>query len=194
MLYFTLFYEFFKIGLFTIGGGYAMIPLIEQITISRGWITMESLLNMIAISEATPGPFAINMATFIGFEQANFFGAICATLGVCLPSFLIILIIAKLASKVNMESRFLKGVMSGVQPIVVGLIGVACVSLLLKNFFKYTNITQPINVADIDFVGIVIAGLMTLLIAFRKKTSVVTVVVLSGLMGMLFYYIQSIIV
>ena len=194
MIYFTLFFEFFKIGLFTIGGGYAMIPLIEQTTIGHGWITMESLLNMIAISESTPGPFAINMATFIGFSQGGFGGAVLATIGVCLPSFLIILTIAKLASKVNTNNRYLKGVMSGVQPVVVALIGGAFLSLLLKNLFKFTAVTTPIKYADIDFVGIAIAGIITLLLAVRRKTSVITVVVLSGLMGMLFYYIQSLIV
>lgn len=193
MIYLTLFYEFFKIGLFTFGGGYAMIPLIEQTTISHGWIDMETLLNMIAISESTPGPFAINMATFVGFTQAGFGGACMTTLGVCMPSFIIILIVAKLATKVNTNNRYLQGTLYGVKPIVVGLIGVAFISMMLKNLFGYTSYTTPILAENIDIVGIVIAVLMATLLLVRKKTSVLTIVILSGLCGMLFYYIESIV-
>ncbi len=192
-IYLVLFFEFFKIGLFTIGGGYAMIPLIEQATISKGWITIEELMNMIAISESTPGPFALNMATFVGFSQAGAVGAICSTLGVVMPSFLIILFIARLVSKINTESRTVKGIMSGISPVVVGLVLVAFVNMLLKNLFGYVDLNTPLSAEKIDVVGIIIAVVIILLMGLRKKTSVITVVVLSGLMGMLGYYIESII-
>lgn len=192
-IYLVLFFEFFKIGLFTIGGGYAMIPLIEQATISKGWITIEELMNMIAVSESTPGPFALNMATFVGFSQAGAVGAICSTLGVVTPSFLIILFIARLVSKINTESRTVKGIMSGISPVVVGLVLVAFANMLLKNLFGYVDLNTPLSAEKIDVVGIIIAVVITLLMGLRKKTSVITVVVLSGLMGMLGYYIESII-
>lgn len=192
MIYLTLFYEFLKIGLFTIGGGYAMIPLIEQATVGNGWITSETLLNMIAISESTPGPFAINMATFIGYNQAGVGGAICANIGVVLPSFLIILIIAKIISKVNMESIYVKGVMQGVTPIVVGLITVAFFNAFLKNCFGYIDYNKELT-GQIDIVGIVIVVVMGLVLALRKKTSVITIILGSGLLGMLGYYIESIV-
>ena len=89
-----LFWTFFKIGLFTIGGGYAMIPLITQESVAAGWATETELMNYLAISESTPGPFAVNCATFIGFSQYGVLGALFATLGVISPSFIIILIIA----------------------------------------------------------------------------------------------------
>ena len=87
MIYFELFYVFFLIGLFTFGGGYAMIPMIQTEIVGRGWINDSTLTNFIAISEATPGPFAINIATFVGSHTGGIFGSICATLGVILPSF-----------------------------------------------------------------------------------------------------------
>ena len=95
MIYLELIWAFFKIGAFTFGGGYAMIPLIQSEVTSRGWMSTEEILNFIAVSESTPGPFAINMATYIGTETAGFWGAVCATGAVVLPSFIIILIIAK---------------------------------------------------------------------------------------------------
>ena len=90
-----LFWEFFKIGAFTFGGGYAMIPLIQKETVEiKGWITDEDILEIIAIAESTPGPIAINSATFVGYRTAGFWGAVCATTGVVLPSFIIILAIS----------------------------------------------------------------------------------------------------
>ena len=98
MIYLELFWIFFRIGLFTIGGGYAMIPMITQeIVDEKGWLTDTQLLNYIGISESTPGPFAINIATYVGAETGGIGGALCATLGVVLPSFVCILIVARLS-------------------------------------------------------------------------------------------------
>jgi len=116
-----LFLVFFGIGLFTFGGGYAMIPLIQEEVIQRGWLTGEELLSFLAISEATPGPFAINVATFVGTSQAGPLGAIMATAGVILPSFLIILIIAALFKSFS-SNRYVQGFLHGVRPVVVILV------------------------------------------------------------------------
>ncbi len=97
MLYLELFLTFFKIGLFTIGGGYAMLPLIQADVQAKGWMTAKELVNFIAVSESTPGPFAVNVSTYVGAELAGLPGAFCATLGVVLPSFLIILLVCSLA-------------------------------------------------------------------------------------------------
>ena len=192
MIYWTLFYEFFKIGLFTIGGGYAMIPLIEEVTVGNGWITTNELLNMIAISESTPGPFAINMATFVGYNQGGVLGAFMTNLGVALPSFLIIFVIASLIKYVNMKNRYVQGVLSGVTPIVVGLITVAFINTLLKTCFGYETFTKPIT--EVDVVGIIITCIMGLVLALRKKTNVIVIIIGSGLLGMLGYSIESLIV
>ncbi len=95
MIFLDLFWTFFKIGLFTFGGGYAMLPLIQAEVAAHGWLSTESLLNFVAVSESTPGPFAVNIATYIGSEMGGIPGAACATLGVALPSFIIILIGAR---------------------------------------------------------------------------------------------------
>ncbi len=111
MIYLTLFWTFFKIGLFTFGGGYAMIPLIQSEVLAHKWMALEDLINFIAVSESTPGPFAINISTYIGAEMGGFFGSVCATLGVVLPSFVIILIVAKIYDKFK-ESKLVSGAMS----------------------------------------------------------------------------------
>ena len=95
MIYLLLFFTFLKIGAFTFGGGYAMLPLVQGEVASHGWMTAEELVNFIAVSESTPGPFAVNVSTYVGAETGGLPGAFCATLGVVLPSFVIILIVAK---------------------------------------------------------------------------------------------------
>ena len=136
MIYLELFYTFLMIGAFTFGGGYAMLPLIQSEVAAR-WgstITAESMVNFVAVSESTPGPFAINMATYVGAEMGGPFGSFCATMGVVLPSFVIILIVAKCYDKFK-ESRIVKGCMSGLKPAVVGLIANAVLGVLMTVFF-----------------------------------------------------------
>ena len=128
MIYLTLFWTFLKIGLFTFGGGYAMIPLIQSEVFAHGWLEPEELINFIAVSESTPGPFAVNISTYVGSELAGPLGSLCATLGVILPSFVIILIVARAYDRFR-ESRFVKGCMSGLKPAVVGLIAAAVLSV-----------------------------------------------------------------
>ena len=91
MIYLELFLNFLKIGVVSFGGGYGMIPLIQETVVTKGWLTQSEILNFIAVSESTPGPIAINMATFIGSSQGGFLGSFIATLGIVLPSFVIIL-------------------------------------------------------------------------------------------------------
>ena len=121
MIYLELFYTFFLIGLFTFGGGYAMIPMIEDQIVSRGWMSDTQLSDFIAISESTPGPFAINISTFVGSTTAGPLGAVCATIGVVLPSFIIIILVALILSKF-LKNRFVKGALNGVKPVIVALI------------------------------------------------------------------------
>lgn len=128
MILLKLFAVFFKIGLFTFGGGYAMIPMITDEVTRYGWATAETLTDFIAISESTPGTFAINTATFIGYEQMGIIGGVIATLGVIMPSFLIILIIAKFFGKFS-DNKYVKAFLSGVRPAVVGLIAAATYSI-----------------------------------------------------------------
>lgn len=134
MIYLELFWSFFKIGLFTFGGGYAMIPLLRSEVISRGWMGEEELMNFIAVSESTPGPLATNMATYVGVETAGLPGALLATLAVILPSFILILLMAKLFLALEKNKYFIGG-MNGLKAAVVGLILAALVTLAKTVFF-----------------------------------------------------------
>ena len=119
-----LFLSFAKIGAFTFGGGYAMLPLIQAEVLKNGWLSEPEMINFIAVSESTPGPFAINIATYIGIRSAGFPGAIFATVGVVLPSFIIILIVARFFLQFK-ENRIVGGCMSGLKPAVIGMIAAA---------------------------------------------------------------------
>lgn len=143
MIFWQLFITFFQIGLFTIGGGYAMIPMIEEEVVRQGWLTHTQLVDFIAVAESTPGPFAVNTATYVGITTGmraggNLFwgllGSFLATLGVVLPSFLIILIIAKFFASFQ-DNRFVKGALYGIHPAVVGLIAAAALSLANGNLY-----------------------------------------------------------
>lgn len=142
MIYFNLFWTFFKIGAFTFGGGYAMLPLIQGEVLKNGWISQDELLNFIAVSESTPGPFAINIATYVGITLGGFWGALFSTLGVILPSFLIILLVARFFEKFS-ENGIVKGIMSGLKPAVIGLILSAVLSVgktvLFPNGFLFNE-------------------------------------------------------
>ena len=128
MILLELFWPFFKIGAFTFGGGYAMLPLIQSEVTAKGWIDPAALVDFIAVSESTPGPIAVNMATYIGSELGCIPGAACATLGVVLPSFVIILIVARCFERFR-RSRAIQGAMFGLKPAVVGFIATAVVSV-----------------------------------------------------------------
>ena len=130
----TLFFTFFKIGLFTFGGGYAMLPFIQQEVLHNSWIDEAAFVNFVGISESSPGPFAINIATFIGMEKAGWLGAALSTLGVVLPSFLVILIVAQFYLKFK-NSRIVSGLMSGLKPAAVGLIAAAVITMVKEVLF-----------------------------------------------------------
>ncbi|MBQ9885526.1 MAG: chromate transporter, partial [Lachnospiraceae bacterium] len=134
MIWIELFLTFLKIGTFTFGGGYAMLPLIQSEVEHHGWLTQAEVVDFIAVSESTPGPLAINMATFVGIRTGGVFGAVCATLGVVLPSFVIILIVAKFYERFR-KSCAVDGVMYGLRPAVIGLIGSAFLSVGMTVFF-----------------------------------------------------------
>lgn len=134
MVYFLLFYEFFKVGLFSIGGGLATIPFLRQIGRETGWFGEQQLANMIAVSESTPGPMGVNMATYVGFEVAGAPGAVLATLGLIFPSVVVILVIARFLQRFR-QSRTVDAVFYGLRPASTALIaaagiGVAASSLL----------------------------------------------------------------
>lgn len=171
---FTLFITFFKIGIFTIGGGYAMIPLIKDYILKYSWATNEELLEFIAISESTPGPFAINISTFIGFKTGGFLGALLSTLGVVLPSFIIILIIIKFLNKFK-KNKTLQYVLQNLRPIILSLLIYSVLTISLKVFFK-DNI---INLKHI------LIFLILLILNLNFKFSPIKLILISGFLGVL---------
>jgi len=172
-----LFLTFFKIGLFTFGGGYAMLPMIRQEVLAHNWMTIEDLVNFIAVSESTPGPFAINVSTYIGAETAGVAGSIAATSGVVLPSFIVILLVAQGYEKFR-DSAIVKGVMSGLRPAVIGLIAAALFSVGKTVFVPAGRMPE---LAPTLF-SIATAGI-AMYLRMKKKVHPILVILLSALLG-----------
>lgn len=191
MIYLTLFLTFFEIGLFTFGGGYAMISLIREKVLAFGWLTEEELLNMIAVSESTPGPIAVNMATFVGATQGGILGSLVATLGVVLPSFLIILLIVSLIRNF-LKYQGVRAFLRGVRPCVVALILSTAITLLMSTLLGITTLDNGLAV---DEKGLLILGILLLLSALykklrKKKPSPILMILLSAGLGMILYSIS----
>lgn len=176
----NLFLIFFKIGLFTFGGGLAMMPLIRQEVINNNFMSIDELIDFIAISESTPGSLAVNMSTYVGYNTNGLLGALCATLGVILPSFIIILFISKAYDSFK-ENKYIKQVMINLKPVIVGLIASTFISLSITVLFN----DLPINNLDIDKFIISICIFIICMIFIKIKKSPILVIVLSGLIGII---------
>ncbi|MHC1723242.1 MAG: chromate transporter [Aminipila sp.] len=141
MIYLTLFFSFFRIGLFSFGGGLAMLPLIFQTVQQFGFMSAEEFSNLVALSQVTPGPVAVNAATFVGYNFAGLIGAICATLGVAFPSFLLIITAIKFLDKFS-ENKGIEAAFVGIRPATVGLIAAAAVFVGESALFNLENSTS----------------------------------------------------
>ena len=185
MIFWELFYTFFLIGAFTFGGGYAMLPLFQEQVLAHGWATQEEIIHFIAVSESTPGPFAINMATYIGSQVGGIFGSVCATLGVVLPSFTVILVVAKCyeAFKTN---KIVKGCMSGLKPAVVGLIANAVLGVVAAVFFP-AGWTLTVFKDIVFYLYAAIFAVM-LVLAFKKVHPIV-IICISAVLGIAIGYL-----
>ena len=191
MIYLTLFLTFFEIGLFTFGGGYAMISLIREKVLAFGWLTEEELLNIIAVSESTPGPIAVNMATFVGATQGGILGSLVATLGVVLPSFLIILLIVSLIRNF-LKYQGVRAFLRGVRPCVVALILSTAITLLMSTLLGITTLDNGLAV---DEKGLLILGILLVLSILyqkirKKKPSPILMILISSGLGMILYSIS----
>lgn len=184
MIYLELFLTFLKIGAFTFGGGYAMLPLIQSEVASRGWMADADIVNFIAVSESTPGPFAVNMSTYVGMKTGGIPGAVCATLGVVLPSFIIILIVAKCFDKFR-NSKIVSGCMTGLKPAVIGLIAEAVLSVGQTVFFPDGLLVSQFTSAAF-YASAVIFIVMTVL-SFKKVHPII-IICISAAAGIAFGY------
>ena len=189
MVFFELFYTFFLIGLFTFGGGYAMIPMIQEQVVGKGWISEEALTDFIAISEVTPGPFALNISTFVGNTVAGPFGAVCSTLGVILPSLIIIIIVAMIMKKF-ITNKYVQGALNGVKPIVLALILSTALLLLVKVVFFGGHSLQSEFSFDKRSLALLIflVGFITIYKKVNKKSlSPIKILGLSALLGIIIF-------
>ena len=188
MIYLELFLTFLKIGAFTFGGGYAMLPFMQQEVLVNNWMSEEELLNFIAVAESTPGPVAINMATYIGVQTGGIFGAICATIGVVLPSFVIIMLVAKFYTKYK-NSFVVKGCLTGLRPVVVGLIAAAIISLGYGVFFP---LGISLTAFDFQFFASLVIFAIVVVLALKKVNPIYLILGSAGL-GILCGYAEKLI-
>jgi len=188
MIYLLLFLEFFKIGLFTFGGGYAMIPIMKQTVLSYNWISESVFYDFLGVSESTPGPIAINMATFIGSSQGGFLGSVLATLGVVLPSFIIILLVATILTKI-IKNPYCNAFLNGIKPIVVALILSTGIVLVLK-CIGYQNLnTFSFDLQSVVCFCILSAMYLICKFAFNKKINSILFIAMSAVVGIVVCYL-----
>ena len=188
VILFELFLTFLQIGAVSFGGGYAMIAMIREKVLLYGWLTEEELMNMIAVSESTPGPIAVNMATFVGSAKGGIPGAFFATLGVVLPSFVIILLIASLI-RGFLKYKSVKAVLGTIRPCVVGMLLATAATMFMSVLLRFRTVGDPISP---DVRGLIIFILL-LFISFsykklrKKKPSPILMILISAGLGMLLY-------
>lgn len=186
MIYLDLFLGFLKVGLFAFGGAYGAVPLIRDVVLSYGWLSDEALSYMIAVSESTPGPIMVNLATYVGSTEAGVLGALVATLAVVLPSFMIILLITALL-KNAFKNKYVQAVLRGLKPSVIGIVLAMGVYMLVKNCLMED--TFKMNLRSIVITAVL--GIVAVLYKYfsKKKMSPIKMIVISSLLGMLVYAI-----
>lgn len=174
MIYLKLLYSYLKIGFFGFGGGYAMLSLIQnEIVVRNGWLTNNELADIIAVSQMTPGPIAINSATYVGYTvTGSVWGAVLATFAVCLPALTIMVIVTRFYMKLS-NNGYVSAAMKGMQPMMIGMIGAAALLLLTPDTF-------------IDYKSWIIFGIC--FVASIKKVNPILLIILSGIAGFLIYY------
>lgn len=184
ILYFQLFYIFFKIGVFSFGGGYVMLPLIYQEIQHFGIMSAHEFSNVVALSQMTPGPIAVNAATYVGYKSAGFWGAVFATIGVSLPSFILILIIAAFILKFK-TNPVVQAILGGIRPATVGMIAAAVIfffksSIINEAFFSAKLFTAPLHTVNLP--ALLLFGL-TILATQRFKVGPITATIAAGVIG-----------
>ena len=189
MIYLQLFLTFLKVGTFAFGGGYAMLSLIGDSVLGYGWMTEEELLNFVGVETVIPGPIAVNMATYIGYEQGGFLGALLATIGVVLPSFVIILVVAACIKNL-LKYPPVKTFIASMRPALGGLIVSVAVTMALTVFFGIDTVGS-INFSFDPRTLVVLAVVMAIPIIWKrikkKEFSSILLVVISGVLGMLLF-------
>ena len=197
MTYLRLYYEFFKTGLFAIGGGLATLPFLKNIGEATGWYTYSDLLNMLAVSESTPGPIGINMATYVGYTVAGLPGAVIATLGEVTPSIIVILIVAAILKSFR-NNVYVERAFYGLRPASSGLIGGAAVAVVLEVllgsgivFREGEILGELVSASGIHWLGIGLAAVLYILtnhVKATKKLHPIVFIAASAVIGVVFRF------
>jgi chromate transporter len=187
MIYLSLFLNFLKIGLFTFGGAYGAIPLIREAVLSNGWLTEEQFSYFLAVSESTPGPIMVNMATYVGFEEAGVLGSALCTLGVVLPSYVIIVLITSVLRRIIDHPR-VRAVLSAIVPCVTGIV------LTTGIYMTYEALTAtsasestPVDLAAVASAVLLVVAMAVYKAIRKKPLSPILLIVTAAVLGMLFY-------
>lgn len=203
MTYLRLFWEFFKTGLFAVGGGMATVPFLKNIGLATGWYSQTDLMNMLAVSESTPGPIGINMATYVGFTIGGVPGAVIATIGEVTPSIIVILIVAALLKSFR-ENRYVNNGFYGLRPASTGLIGAAGVTIILEvlthieslgsgdGIINHFALESGMGLADIlNWPALALAAVILVLTNWVKPTKnlhPIIFIVISAVVGVVFHF------
>ncbi len=184
MIYLKLFLDFFKVSCFTFGGAYGAIPLIRDMVLGNGWIDEERLAYMIAVSESTPGPIMVNLATYIGSDQAGFWGSLIATVGVVLPAYLVIMLVVCIL-KNAIRNKYVQAVLRGLKPCVIGIVLATGLFMVIRNGL-------PITGNGWDATGLIITLILGMILAvyprlMKKKLSPILLICISAVLGMILY-------
>ena len=199
-IYLRLYWEFFKTGLFAIGGGMATLPFLKDIGVSTVWYTYSDMMNMLAVSESTPGPIGINMATYVGFTVAGVPGAVIATLGEITPSIIVILVIAAILKSFR-DNRYVDRAFYGLRPASTGLIGGACITVVLE-VLTYVQVIAPTggNIVNafslegghlLNLSGVVLAVILLVLTNWVKRVKdwhPIVFILFSAVVGVIFRF------
>ena len=183
MIYLQLLYSYLKIGFFGFGGGYAMLSLIQnEVVIQNQWMTNAEFTDIVAISQMTPGPIAINSATYIGYTVAGFWGSVVATTAVCLPALTLMILITRFFLHLR-DNRYVKGAIAGMKPVVVGMIGAAALLLMF-----------PKSADGASFIdGWSWALFAAAMVASLKKVNPILLIVLGAVAGVAIYYLPTVV-
>ena len=181
MIYLELLFAFLKVGIFSFGGAYGAIPLIRDVVLSHGWMSEEYLTYMIAVSESTPGPIMVNMATYVGNMQAGIFGAAVATFGVVFPSFCVILLVTAILKNFT-DNKYFKAILQGLKPCIIGIILATGLHLIFTNCVELSESIQLDLKSSVIF-GILIGVVYGYKKIWKKELSPIMLIVVSAITG-----------
>lgn len=187
MIYLLLYFEFFKIGLFAVGGGLATIPFLQELVYKYGWLTAHDLIDFIAISESTPGPIGINIATFVGYKTGGIPGGLIAVLGIITPSLIIICLIAHYFEKIN-EKPIIQHGLYALRPAVIGLIGAAAYEVAKVALFNLELFTETHNLFSIFNFKAIILFVIIIYLMIKFKKHPIVYLALAAAVGIIFKY------